>query len=68
MISTEVKLRFLSSLGHLWPDLWDNLSKVALGFEKLYSLQIQGKGSIKKWAIGDDGLLDLHKIPAMRHG
>ena len=32
MASTEVKLRFLSSLEHFWPDPLDTLSKVAFIF------------------------------------
>ena len=35
MASTEVKLWFLSSLEHFWPDPWVTLSKVALFFEKM---------------------------------
>ena len=33
MVSTEVKLWFLSSLEHFWPDPWDTFSEVALFFE-----------------------------------
>ena len=39
MVSTEVKLQFLSSLEHFWPDQYDSLSKAALFFEKMHSLQ-----------------------------
>ena len=35
MVSTEVKLWFLSSLEHFWPDPYDTLSEVALFFEKM---------------------------------
>ena len=38
MISTEVKLWFLSSLEHFWPDPWDALSEVALFFEKMHKI------------------------------
>ena len=38
MVSTEVKLWFLSSLEHFWPDPYDTLSKVALFFEKMYKI------------------------------
>ena len=40
MASTEVKLWFLSSLEHFWPDPYYALSEVALFFEKMHkSLQ-----------------------------
>ena len=35
MVYTEVKLWFLSSLEHFWPDPKDTLSEVALFFEKM---------------------------------
>ena len=38
MVSTEVKLWFLSSLEHFWSDPWDNLSEVALFFEKMHKV------------------------------
>ena len=38
MASTEVKLRFLSSLEHFWPDPWDTLSKTSLFFEKMHKV------------------------------
>ena len=38
MVSTEVKLWFLSSLEHFWPDPWDTLSEVALFFEKMHKI------------------------------
>ena len=38
MASTEVKLRFLSSLEHFWPDPWDTLSKTSLFFEKMHKI------------------------------
>ena len=36
MVSTEVKLWFLSSLEHFWPDPQDTLSEVALFFVKMH--------------------------------
>ena len=36
MVSTKVKLWFLSSLERFWPDPWDTLSEVALFFEKMH--------------------------------
>ena len=36
MVSTEVKLWFLSSSEHFWPDPLDILSEVALFFEKMH--------------------------------
>ena len=36
MVYTEVKLWFLSSLEHFWPDPQDTLSEVALFFEKMH--------------------------------
>ena len=38
MAFTEVKLWFLSSLEHFWPDPKDTLSKVALVFEKMHKV------------------------------
>ena len=38
MVSTEVKLWFLSSLEHFWPDPYDTLSEVALFFEKMHKV------------------------------
>ena len=38
MAFTEVKLWFLSSLEHFWPDPQDTLSKVALFFEKMHKV------------------------------
>ena len=38
MASTEVKLWFLSSLEHFWPDPYDTLSKIALFFEKMHKV------------------------------
>ena len=38
MVSTELKLWFLSSLEHFWPDPWDTLSEVALFFEKMHKV------------------------------
>ena len=38
MVSTEVKLWFLSSLEHFWPDPWDTFSEVALFFEKMHKV------------------------------
>ena len=38
MVSTEVKLWFLSSLEHFWPDPKGALSKVALFFEKMHKV------------------------------
>ena len=38
MVSTEIKLWFLSSLEHFWPDPWETLSKVALFFEKIHKV------------------------------
>ena len=38
MASTEVKLWFLSSLEHFWPDPYDTLSKVALFFENMHKV------------------------------
>ena len=38
MVSTEVKLWFLSSLEHFWPDPLDTLSKVATFFEKKHKV------------------------------
>ena len=38
MVSTEVKLWFLSSLEHFWPYPWDTLSEVALFFEKMHKV------------------------------
>ena len=38
MVSIEVRLCFLSSLEHFWPDLYDTLSKVALFFEKMHKV------------------------------
>ena len=38
MVSTEVKLWFLSSLEHFWPDPWDTLSEVTLFFEKMHKV------------------------------
>ena len=38
MVSTEVKLWFLSSLEHFWPDPKDALSEVALFFEKMHKV------------------------------
>ena len=45
MVSTKVKLWFLSSLEHFWPDPWDTLSEVALFFEKMHKVfknKVQG--------------------------
>ena len=45
MVSTEVKLWFLSSLEHFWPDPQDTLSEVALFFEKMHKVfknKVQG--------------------------
>ena len=45
VVSTEIKLRFLSSLEHFWPDPLDTLSKVALFFEKMHKVfknKVQG--------------------------
>ena len=36
MVSSEVEVRFLSSLDHFWPDQSNTLSKVALVFEKMH--------------------------------
>ena len=38
MVSTEVKLWFLSSLEYFWPDPYDTLSKVALFCEKMHKV------------------------------
>ena len=38
MVSTEVKLWFLSSLEYFWPYPQDTLSKVALFFEKMHKV------------------------------
>ena len=38
MVSTEVKLWFLSSLEHFWPDPQDTLSEIALFFEKMHKV------------------------------
>ena len=38
MVSTEVKLWFLSSLEHFWPDPYDTFSEVALLFEKMHKV------------------------------
>ena len=38
MASTEVKLQFLSSLEHFWPDPWDSLSTTSLFFEKMHNV------------------------------
>ena len=38
MVSTEVKLWFLSSLEHFWPDPKGALSEVALFFEKMHKV------------------------------
>ena len=38
MVSTEVKLWFLSSLENFWPDPLDTLSEVALFFEKMHKV------------------------------
>ena len=38
MVSTEVKLWFLSSLEHFWPDPKGALSKVDLFFEKMHKV------------------------------
>ena len=38
MVSTDVKLRFLSSLEHFCPDSYDTLSKIALFFEKMHQV------------------------------
>ena len=38
MVSAKVKLWFLSSLEHFWPDPWDTLSEVALFFEKMHKV------------------------------
>ena len=60
MVSTEVKLWFLSSLEYFWPDPWDTLSEVALFFEKMHKVfknKTQGCSTplrvveIKPWAI-----------------
>ena len=48
MAFTEVKLWFLSSLEHFWPDPQDTLSKVALFFEKMHKVfksKVQGCSS-----------------------
>ena len=45
VVSTEVKLWFLSSLEHFWPDPKDTLSEVALFFEKMHKVfknKVQG--------------------------
>ena len=38
MVSTEVKLSFLSSLEHFWPDPQETMSEVALFFEKMHKV------------------------------
>ena len=38
MVSTEIKLWFLSSLEHFWLDPLDTLSEVALFFEKMHKV------------------------------
>ena len=38
MVSTEVRLWFLSSLEHFWPDPQETLSEVALLFEKMHKV------------------------------
>ena len=38
MVSTEVKLWFLSALEYFWPDPLDTLSKVALFCEKMHDV------------------------------
>ena len=38
MVSTEVKLWFLSSFEYFWPYPQDTLSKVALFFEKMHKV------------------------------
>ena len=38
MVSIGVKLWFLSSLEHFWPDPEDTLSEVALFFEKMHKV------------------------------
>ena len=45
MVSTEVKLQFLTSLDHFWPDPYDTFSKVALFSEKMHKVfknKVQG--------------------------
>ena len=39
MVSTDVKLRFLSSLEHFWPDPLNTLSKGAFFFEKMHKVR-----------------------------
>ena len=38
MVSTEVKLWFLSFFEHFWPDPYDTLSTVANFFEKMHKV------------------------------
>ena len=38
MVSTELKVWFLSSFEHFWPDPYDTLSKIALFFEKMHKV------------------------------
>ena len=38
MVSTELKLWFLSTLEHFWPDPWDILSRAGLCFEKMHKV------------------------------
>ena len=40
MVSAEIKLWFLGSLEHFWPDLYEIFSKVALFFEKMHKVFI----------------------------
>ena len=45
MVSAEIKLWFLSSLEHFWPDPQETLSKCALFFEKMHKIfQIKAQG------------------------
>ena len=60
MVSTEVKLWFLSSLDYFWPDPYDTLSKVDLFFwENAQSLQKKGPGvqyplnNVENWTIAN---------------
>ena len=38
MVSTELKVWFLSSFEYFWPDPYDTLSKIALFFEKMHKV------------------------------
>ena len=56
MVSTKVKLWFLSSLENFWPGPWDTLSEVALFFEKMHKVfknKVQGCSSPLNMLVED---------------